>query len=139
MLRRGPMPCGRERSPPCRSRAMTRRCSPPSGRPRRPRSSRPASTPSPASWYVALRRDNAMKRSWIVGVTAGLLVAVANGPGFAQNRPAGPGGAASRGADEAAIRAAAQALARAFEKGDARAVAAAWTEDGEYVNEDNQP
>jgi len=38
--------------------------------------------------------------------------------------------------DEAAIRKAADEFIRAVEKGDARAVAASWTEEGEYIGED---
>jgi uncharacterized protein (TIGR02246 family) len=44
-----------------------------------------------------------------------------------------------RSADEKAIREAAQGLARAFEKGDAKAMAAFWTEEGEYVDESGVP
>src|SRR5262245_57028824 len=50
-----------------------------------------------------------------------------------------PAETSQRPADEKAIREAAQALARAFEKGDAKAVAAFWTEDGEYVEEGGAP
>src|SRR5262245_50414116 len=39
-------------------------------------------------------------------------------------------------ADEAAIRKETADFIKAVEKGDAKAVAAAWTEDGEYIGED---
>jgi uncharacterized protein (TIGR02246 family) len=42
----------------------------------------------------------------------------------------------ARPADEAAIRAASAAFVQAFEKGDAAAVAALWTEEGAYVSDD---
>jgi uncharacterized protein (TIGR02246 family) len=47
--------------------------------------------------------------------------------------------AAPRAADEQAIRDAAQRLARAFEKGDAKAVAGLWTEEGEYRDQGEEP
>ncbi|WP_232056109.1 YybH family protein [Tuwongella immobilis] len=45
----------------------------------------------------------------------------------------------ARAADDAAIRETATALAKAFEKGDAKAVAAFWTAEGEYVEEGSDP
>jgi uncharacterized protein (TIGR02246 family) len=63
--------------------------------------------------------------------------------GFGQ--PAQDGGAATpakdqeRQADVTAVRDATRQFARAFEKGDAQAVAAAFTESGEYLNDDNPP
>jgi uncharacterized protein (TIGR02246 family) len=74
-----------------------------------------------------------MSRTTIAVAAVGFLAAA--GWIFAQQAPAPPGSPAQRPADEAAIREASQALARAFEKGDAKAVAAFWTEEGEYVDE----
>jgi uncharacterized protein (TIGR02246 family) len=59
-------------------------------------------------------------------VTAGFLVA---------QEKAAPGAGPGRSADEAAVRKAAQDFARAFEKGDAKAIGAFFTEGGEYVDE----
>jgi uncharacterized protein (TIGR02246 family) len=55
----------------------------------------------------------------------------------AQDKPAQP--AAEPTPDEAAVRATAQALVKAFAAGDAKAVAAFWTEQGEYVDADGPP
>jgi uncharacterized protein (TIGR02246 family) len=66
----------------------------------------------------------------IVAVTAaGLILAQEKGSDSKSTRPD----------DEKAIRDASQGLARAFEKGDAKAVAAYWTEEGEYRDEDETP
>ena len=49
-----------------------------------------------------------------------------------------PGSAAAPGdnaSDEAAIKKSAEAFIAAFDKGDAKAVAAFWTTDGDYVDE----
>jgi uncharacterized protein (TIGR02246 family) len=60
----------------------------------------------------------------------------------AERRPAEPEKApvkareGNRGADEAAIRKATAAFIKAVEKGDAAAVAASWTENGEYISDD---
>jgi uncharacterized protein (TIGR02246 family) len=78
-----------------------------------------------------------MKRTWRFVAAACVLVAA--GLIFAQNKSASTGDASSRPADEKAIREAAQGLARAFEKGDAKAMAAFWTEEGEYVDESGTP
>ena len=80
-----------------------------------------------------------MKSKWSFVAVAGLLAAATAGFLVAQDRTPGGGTAPARPADEQAIRAAAQAFVRAFEKGDANAVAAAWTEEGEYVDEDGTP
>lgn len=78
------------------------------------------------------------RRTW--AAAGGLLAAVAVGYLFAQEKPADrPGAQGERKADETAIRTASQALARAFEKGDAKAVAAFWTEEGEYLDEGGEP
>lgn len=51
------------------------------------------------------------------------------------NEKSAPSGSESTVADEAAIRAGSQAFVAAFNKGDAKAVAALWTETGEYVDD----
>jgi uncharacterized protein (TIGR02246 family) len=56
-----------------------------------------------------------------------------------EQRPLGTAGESTRKADEADIRKVSEALARAFEKGDAKAVGAFFTAEGEYVDEDSQP
>ncbi len=56
-----------------------------------------------------------------------------NGPAAEVQAPTG------RADDEKAIRETSQALARAFEKGDAKEVANFWTSEGEYVDEDSKP
>jgi uncharacterized protein (TIGR02246 family) len=77
-----------------------------------------------------------MTSKWAGVAAAGLLAAAVTGFILAQDRPAPPAGETpQRPADEAAIREASQALARAFEKGDAKAVAGAWTEEGEYSDD----
>jgi uncharacterized protein (TIGR02246 family) len=53
----------------------------------------------------------------------------------AQDKPAAT---TKQSPDEIAIRAASQSFAAAFEKGDAKAVAALWTEEGEYVDENRE-
>ena len=78
-----------------------------------------------------------MKRTWRFVAAAGLLVTA--GLIFAQNKPTPTGDTSSRTADEKAIREAAQGLARAFEKGDAKAMSAFWTEEGQYVDESGAP
>jgi len=65
-----------------------------------------------------------------VGLTAWLI---------AQERPVEAGGDPARKADDADIRKMSEGLARAFEKGDAKAVGAFFTEEGEYVDEDSPP
>ncbi|WP_435015907.1 YybH family protein [Tundrisphaera sp. TA3] len=62
------------------------------------------------------------------------LGCVAGLPAWAQDAPETP----RREADEAAIRAISQDFARAFEKGDAAAVARFWTEEGEYIGDDGK-
>jgi uncharacterized protein (TIGR02246 family) len=59
----------------------------------------------------------------------------------AQIPSAAPAAAAAppRPADEKAIRDASQGLARAFAKGDAKAMAAFWTDEGEYLDEGEEP
>lgn len=83
------------------------------------------------------------RRSMIVSTALAAVVAAA---GFlyplpAQDKPA----AGSKGQDPpepaevAAVRKTAAAFARAFNAGDARAVAAFWTKDGEFIGADGQP
>jgi uncharacterized protein (TIGR02246 family) len=74
-----------------------------------------------------------------ITLTAGsVLAALAVGAIAAREQPEAPakstGGA--RDADTEAIRKAGEAFAAAFEKGDAKAVAALWTDGAEYVGED---
>jgi uncharacterized protein (TIGR02246 family) len=47
-----------------------------------------------------------------------------------------PANAAARGGDEVAIRSAARQFAEAFNRSDAKAIAAQWLEDGSYIDED---
>jgi uncharacterized protein (TIGR02246 family) len=93
-----------------------------------------------------------MKRNVCALAAGGVLVALVaflttrvhsadeNGP--APSGPAAPAQApgapneANRGEDEAAVRKAAAEFIRAVEKGDPKAVAAAWTENGEYIDDD---
>lgn len=98
-----------------------------------------------------------MKRKWTLVLFAVALATTVVGVNFARdrrlamtptqestaedrtaNRRAGDADQ-SRKDDEAAIREASRAFARAFEKGDAQAVANFWTEDGEYDSEDGPP
>lgn len=69
---------------------------------------------------------------------AGLLAIVTTGFLLAQDQPAAAPAGTDRKADETAIRERAQALAQAFEKGDAKTVAAFWTEEGEYVDDEGR-
>lgn len=74
----------------------------------------------------------------ILGIGAATLaVVLAPGDLWAQGRRAAAGvkPAASRSADEDAIRAQARDFAAAFAKGDAQAIAATWTEQAEYYEE----
>ncbi len=85
-------------------------------------------------------------------LSAGLAAILAAAPATAQQNPVAPGSpaAASTGtagkdspsqkprdaaADLAAIRATSQAFVAAFNKGDAKEVAALWTEDGDYIDD----
>src|SRR5262245_27138895 len=79
-----------------------------------------------------------MKRTWALVAAVGLLGAAWTGFNLAQDKSAAPAGPA-RPADEAAIRQASQAFARAFEKGDVQALAALWTDEAEYIDEDGEP
>ena len=84
------------------------------------------------------------KRRWLLA--AGLLavpvvVMVAGGQQPPAKPPEGvpaPAEEKEREADREAIRQASQEFARAFEKGDAKAAAACWTEGGEYVANDGE-
>jgi uncharacterized protein (TIGR02246 family) len=75
---------------------------------------------------------------------AALAAAVAVGSLYrspAQDKAPPPAGRGAKGdsAEVAAVRKTAEEFARAFNKGDARAVAALWTKDGEYVGPDGEP
>jgi uncharacterized protein (TIGR02246 family) len=81
-----------------------------------------------------------MSRNVVVTVAIGLMAAAITGFIFAQEGPkSGADSGSGRPKDEAAIREASRALAQAFEKGDARAVAEFWTEEGEYMDEGGEP
>src|SRR5436190_24197836 len=89
-----------------------------------------------------------MRMKALIGVTCGLVAILIGGAWVhgvgqppAANGGAEPAAAAAtdRPADREAIRAATQRFARAFEKGDAAAVAARFTETGEYANDDGPP
>jgi uncharacterized protein (TIGR02246 family) len=71
------------------------------------------------------------RRSWIVAVVAVLAAGVT---GFL----AADDASSSRPQDEAAVRAASQSFAQAFEKGDAATIAALFTEEGAYVEEEGK-
>jgi hypothetical protein len=80
----------------------------------------------------------AMKSRWAAVLGIGLLITTlraANGPERAEPGPQAPVVSkvdqAGRSEDERAIRASVEAFARAFQNGDARAVAAMFAEDGE--------
>ena len=75
------------------------------------------------------------------GALAGLVaLATTQGRLAGQDRPAEPAkgapGGTKRAADEAAIRKTAADFIKAVEKGDAKAVGAFWTEEGEYIADD---
>jgi uncharacterized protein (TIGR02246 family) len=59
-------------------------------------------------------------------------------PGAGQPAPAPQEGAGEKSPDVAAVRKAAAAFVKAFNAGDAKAVAALWTRDGEYVGPDGE-
>jgi uncharacterized protein (TIGR02246 family) len=67
-----------------------------------------------------------MKRKWTLVIVAGILATATAGFLIAEDK------ASPRPADEQAIRAATQAFAKAFESGNADAVTALFTENGEY-------
>jgi uncharacterized protein (TIGR02246 family) len=90
-------------------------------------------------------------RMWGLAFTCGLLalglMLTAQVPSAGQNgsaapepaqpaKSAGAGQPAKRAEDEAAIRKATADFIKLVEKGDAKALAAAWTEQGEYINDD---
>src|SRR5262249_10117642 len=82
-----------------------------------------------------------MKRTWLVLVflAGGLLLAA----GVGQQSGSGQGVAKKvddkeREADREAIRKSAYDFVQAFEKGDAKAIAALWTEQGEYHDESGE-
>jgi uncharacterized protein (TIGR02246 family) len=75
-------------------------------------------------------------------LASGVLVALAAGFLAGQDRPLAQSGSGKtvagpkREADEEAIRKQSAALVQAFDKGDAKALAALWTEEGEYIDDD---
>jgi uncharacterized protein (TIGR02246 family) len=85
-----------------------------------------------------------MKKMVCTVLTCGALVAVTAGFLTGQDRPARDAGTAASAkagdakhkADEEAIRKLSAELTRALEKGDAKALAGLWTEEGEYVADD---
>ena len=76
-----------------------------------------------------------MSRTLVFSVALGL----ASVAGLARAREEKPAAVPDRPVDEAAVREASQAFARAFEAGDPKAVAASWTEEGEYADEGLEP
>jgi uncharacterized protein (TIGR02246 family) len=75
-----------------------------------------------------------MKKHWSMIATVGAVAVVAIGFVLAQDKP--PAKETPRPDDEKAIRDTSDAIAKAFEKGDAAAFAAFFTEEGEYQDED---
>ena len=81
-----------------------------------------------------------MKRTMLRIVLLSVPCAAVLGIVFAaDNASKTPGAESSRAVEEKAIRDAAQALAAAFEKGDAAAFASLWTSEGEYDDEGSEP
>jgi uncharacterized protein (TIGR02246 family) len=80
-----------------------------------------------------------MRSKWSLLAVVGILAMVATGLIIAQEKPATEAGAKiERKDDDTAIREAAQAFARAFEKGDAKAVGQFFTEEGEYRDDSGE-
>src|SRR5262249_28514336 len=78
-------------------------------------------------------------RSKCLLAVVGILAMVASGLIIAQAKPAAEAAAKTeRKDDDSAIRETAQAFARAFEKGDAKAVGQFFTEEGEYRDDSGQ-
>jgi uncharacterized protein (TIGR02246 family) len=75
-----------------------------------------------------------MKKHWSLIATVGVVAVVAIGLVLAQDKP--PAKETPRPDDEKAIRETSEAIAKAFEKGDAAAFAGFFTEEGEYQDED---
>jgi uncharacterized protein (TIGR02246 family) len=73
---------------------------------------------------------------WLIAALAAALVVVPLLPRGASDEAKKP--AEDRAADREALRQTLAEFARAFEKGDAKAVAAFWTEEGEYEDEDGE-
>src|SRR5262245_13515074 len=73
---------------------------------------------------------------WLIAALVAALVAVPFLPRGASVEAQKP--AEDRAADREALRQALAEFARAFEKGDAKALAACWTEEGEYEDEDGE-
>jgi uncharacterized protein (TIGR02246 family) len=70
-----------------------------------------------------------------LAIAAGHAAAPRGGPGDYTAPRAAKGGGEDRDADTAAIKKATEAFLKAFEKGDPKAVAAFWTPQGEYIDE----
>jgi uncharacterized protein (TIGR02246 family) len=79
-----------------------------------------------------------MRKILTSAAAVALLAALAAGWLSARDQANGQP-ASDRKADEAAVRQAAEAFAKVFASGDAKAVAAAWTEAGEYIPDDGAP
>ncbi len=76
-----------------------------------------------------------MKQHQWVAATVGLVAVIAAGLILAQDKS--PKSEPARPDDEKAVREASESFAHAFEKGDAKAVAASFTEEGEYQDEEH--
>jgi uncharacterized protein (TIGR02246 family) len=79
-----------------------------------------------------------MRRSIVNLIPVGLAAALVAGVPLAQDRQPAPGqkpAAAPKSADEEAVRKQAAEFARLFAKGDAKALAATWTEQAEYYED----
>ncbi len=86
-----------------------------------------------------------LKSQTHIGLTLASMVvclAIESSPVISAEKPVATtiqqGSQAAAGADEVAIRASATAFAKSFNAGDAKSIAAQWTEDGDYVNEQGQ-
>ncbi|HEY2909863.1 MAG TPA: nuclear transport factor 2 family protein [Gemmataceae bacterium] len=84
-----------------------------------------------------------LPRYWIVaGAAAALCIAVGTAESFGRRQQeraataAAPGAPADRKGDRAAVREAIDSFIAAFQKGDGKAVAAHWTAEGEYQDDD---
>jgi uncharacterized protein (TIGR02246 family) len=101
-----------------------------------------------AGWITAQQQPTARQRPQTGAPKTALPKTAAPNPAApktaapnqaAPNTPAQPAARPSRQQDEQAIRAASETLAKAFASGDAKAVAALFTAEAEYVDEDSEP
>jgi uncharacterized protein (TIGR02246 family) len=85
-----------------------------------------------------MKETHPMRKTSCSLLVGGLLAALAVGLWGSRGTPADPPKAADprRKADDEAIRKLSAAFVRAFEQGDARALAELWTEEGEYIDDD---